>query len=294
MKKILTLCLVLLSFIITISCHAQTSYTNGGVTLSVTEEFAGKVLVKTPENSGEGILFSVSEIESIEAAKAAGYGWEGAGWLFDIIRVSEEEMHELRCDDIPGYIIFAKDTDRNYYVYIHPTDVRVVREDYNDTAAMERWTGLNKWSRTVRETIVSDNEGLTAEKYSYTALDAYLARIMYREDVNYTVSTLEYGPQQPNSIKAADYLAPLTDDVIYTSARDEETPDGEYLVLDFPENNLRFDFFFMEGKENYIRQVWFNDENELLYKAEFRDKNIKASDIMNDFYHEIVLQNTQK
>ena len=155
MKKILTLCLVLLSFIITISCHAQTSYTNGGVTLSVTEEFAGKVLVKTPENSGEGILFSVSEIESIEAAKAAGYGWEGAGWLFDIIRVSEEEMHELRCDDIPGYIIFAKDTDRNYYVYIHPTDVRVVREDYNDTAAMERWTGLNKWSRTVRETIVS-------------------------------------------------------------------------------------------------------------------------------------------
>ena len=292
MKKIISLFIVLLTFAATIVSYAQPAYTNEGLTLSIPDEYAGKVTVKTPENSDEGTLFSVSETESIEAAKAAGYGWEGAGWLFDIRRVSKEEMHKLRCDDIPGYIVFAKDTDENYYIYIHPTDVRVVREDYNDTAAMERWTSLNEWSHSVRETIISENEGLSAVKFSYTSLDAFLSRMMYTDDIKYTVSTTEYGTQQPNSIKAADYIAPLTHDVIYTSLRDEEAPDGEYLVLDFPEIDLRFDFFFMEGKENYIRQVWFNGEHEMLYKAEFKDENIKASAVMNDFYHEIVLRNS--
>ena len=292
MKKFLSLCLVLLAIVITIPCRAQTSYTNDGLTLSVPEEYAGKVLVETPENSEKGVLFSVSEIESIEAAKAAGYGWEGAGWLFDINRINEEEMHALRASDHPGYIIFAKDSDGNYYVYYHPTDVRFVREDYNDPAAMETWSQLNKWSSSVRKTFITENEGLTAEKFSYTTLDAYLARIVFTDDQDYTVTTLEYGQQQPNGIEAADYLAPLVQDVIYTVVRDEEAPDGEYLVLDLKDIEVRFDFFFMEGKENYIRQVWFNGENELLYKAEFKDENIKASEVMNDFYHEIVLRNS--
>lgn len=292
MKKIISFFLVISTFIVTISCYAQTSYTNDGLTLSVTEEFADKVLVKTPENDEKGILFSVSEKESVEAAKAEGYPWKSAGWLFDISRISEDEMHKLRCDDIPGYNIFAEDTDGNYYIYMQPTDVRVVREDYNDAAALERWTAANRWAHSVRETFITENEGLTSIKFSYTSLDAYLARIMYTDDIKYTVSTTEFGRQQPDGIKASDYIAPLTHDVIYTSARDEETPDGEYLVLDFPDINLRFDFFFEEGKENYIRQVWFNGEHEMLYKAEFTDKNIKASEIMNDFYHEIVLRNS--
>ena len=139
---------------------------------------------------------------------------------------------------------------------------------------------------------MTENEGLTPEKFSYTTLDSYLARIVYSDDQDYTVSTLEYGRQLPNGIKAADYLAPLTEDVIYTIVHDEEAPDGEYLVLNFEDIDLRYDFFFMEGKENYIRQVWFNNENELLYKAEFKDENIKASEVMNDFYHELVLRNS--
>ena len=292
MKKFVSLCLVLFTFVITVSCFAQTSYTNDGMTLTVPEEFADKVLVETPENSAKGTLFSVSEIESIEAAKKAGYTWEGAGWLFDLCRVSEEEMHELRCSDHPGYIIFAKDPDGNYYVYYHPTDVRFVREDYSDPAAMETWTKLSEWSRSVRDSFITENEGLTPEKFSYTSLDSYLARVAYKDDMNYTVSTLEYGPQQPNGIKAVDYIDSLTHDVIYTSLYDAEAPDGEYLVLNFPDIDLRFDFFFMDGKENYIRQVWFNGENSLLYKAEFEDESIKASEVMNDFYHAIVLQNS--
>ncbi len=292
MKKFLSLCLVLFVFVTTVSCFAQKSYTNDGLTLTVSEEFADKVLVNTPENSDKGILFTVNEIESMEAAKEEGYGWESAGWLFDIRRLSEEEMHQLRCDDIPGYSVFAKDTEENYYIYCQPTDVRVVRKDYNDKEAMDRWTAANEWAHSVRETIISENEGLSAVKFSYTSLDAFLARVVYDSDTEYTVSTLEYGKQQPNGIKAADYLDPLLHDVTYTSLRDEEAPDGEYLVLDFPDVDLRFDFFFMEGKENYIRQVWFNGEHEMLYKAEFKDENIKASEVMNDFYHEIVLRNS--
>ena len=143
MKKFLSLCLVLFVFVTTVSCFAQKSYTNDGLTLTVSEEFADKVLVTTPENSEKGILFTANEIESMEAAKEEGYGWESAGWLFDIRRLSEEEMHQLRCDDIPGYSVFAKDTEENYYIYCQPTDVRVVRKDYNDKEAMDRWTATN-------------------------------------------------------------------------------------------------------------------------------------------------------
>ena len=59
-----------------------------------------------------------------------------------------------------------------------------------------------------------------------------------------------------------------------------------------PEMDIRFDFFFQEGKENYIRQVWSNDQYEQLYKAEFEDETIKASEIMHDFYREVVQYNS--
>lgn len=32
-------------------------------------------------------------------------------------------------------------------------------------------------------------------------------------------------------------------------------PDGEYVVLSLPDEELRFDFFRAEGKENLIREV---------------------------------------
>lgn len=292
MKKLITLCLVLFTLLIAMSCHAQTAYTNNGMTLSIPEEYADKVLVETPENDERGRLFSVSEIESIEAAKSEGYTGEGAGWLFSIGRVSEKRMQEMRCSDMSGYIIFAKDADNNYYIYYHPTDVRVVREDYSDPAFLEGWTKLNKWAGTVRQTFIDENEGLVPETYGNTEIDVAFARMMYVEDQNYTVSTTEYGPQEPNGINAADYIDILTHNVVYIPKPDEEAPDGEYVVLDFPEINLRFDFFLMDGKENYIRQVWFNGEHELMYKAEFKDESIKTAEVMKDFYHAMVLHNT--
>ena len=291
MKKILLLGLVLFTLIITVSCFAQTTYTNGGMTLTVPEEYADQVFVETPENDKKGTLFVVAEIKSMKIANADRYTREGAGWLFSINRLNEEEMHQLRCSGHAGYNLFAKDTDSSYYVYYHPTDVRYVRENYDDPAEMEVWAKLNKWSQSMRDTFISENEGLTAVKYSNTVLDSSIASVLY-EDVNYTVSSTEYGPQKPNGIKAADYIAVLGSDVIFTPVFDVETPDGEYVVLEFPDIDLRYDFFLTDGKENYIRQVWFDKEHELIYKAEFTDESVKAADVMLDFYHAIVLNNS--
>ena len=292
MKKIVTFCLLVFTLVCTATCFAQTVFTNDGMKLSVPEEYADKLLVQTPENDERGALFSVSEIESIEAAKGAGYTWEGAGWLFSISRVSEERMKELRCSEMSGNIIFAKDPNGSYYIFNHPTDVRLVREDYSDPEALKEWGKLNEWGHSVRETFIAENEGLTAETYGNTELDIAFARMMFMDDTNYTVTTLEYGEQKPNGIKAADYIEPLSHDVVFIPERDAEAPDGEYVVLNFPDIDLRFDFFLMDGKENYIRQVWFNGEHELMYRAEFKDETIKAAEIMKDFYREMVLHNT--
>ena len=292
MKKIITLCLIMFTLVCTAACFAQTVYTNDGMKLSVPDEYVDKLLIQTPENHERGTLFSVSEIESIEAAKAAGYTWEGAGWLFSISRVSEDRMKELRCSEMSGYIIFAKDTEGRYYIFNHPTDVRLVREDYSDPDALKDWSKLNEWGHSVRETFIAENEGLTAETYGNTELDIAFARMMFMDDTNYTVTTLEYGAQKPNGIKAADYIEPFTHDVVFIPERDAETPDGEYVTLTFPDIDLHFDFFLLDGKENYIRQVWFNGENKLMYRAEFKDESIKAGKVMEDFYHEMVLHNT--
>ena len=44
-----------------------------------------------------------------------------------------------------------------------------------------------------------------------------------------------------------------------------ETPDSKYVVLNFPEDNVCFDFFHMEGKGNYVRMVW-SGTNEILWE----------------------------
>lgn len=292
MKKLFTLCLVFFMLAFTAVCFAEKTYTNGGMTLTVPDKYAELVQVETPENDERGMLFSLSEIESLEAAKKQELTWEGAGWLFGIGRITEEQMHQLRCDDIPGYFLFAKDADSNYYVFYHPTDVRMIRDDYSDPNAMAIWGELNEWGTKLRETFIAENEGLTPVQYSNTTLDAFLSQVAYKNDVNYTVSTTEYGPQEPNGIKAVDYISQLLENVTYSYVQDEEAPDGEYVVLNFPEMDTRFDFFLQEGKENYIRQVWYNDQYEQLYKAEFEDESIKAAAVMNDFYREIVLHNT--
>ena len=146
--------------------NAPNEYQIDNLTLAVPQEYSELLyysLYGIPDDES-GILITVSEKASVDAAQAQGEEFEGAGLLFSIGRLTEEEARQLVTDDIPGAEIFAKDENGWYYVYYHPTDVRFVRETveqmYED---QEIWTKLNEWASTrVREDIIQYSEGLTA------------------------------------------------------------------------------------------------------------------------------------
>ncbi|MBR3366428.1 MAG: hypothetical protein IKG66_01365 [Lachnospiraceae bacterium] len=138
------------------------AFTNDGMTLSVQESVADLLVIDTPDPAEDGVLFYVSEKESLDLAAAQDQDFVGAGWLFSIGRVDEARAKEIRETDIPGMEVFAVDGNGNYYVYYHPTDVRAVREEYTEES-MKSWEFLNTWAGTMTGTFVMDNEGLSTE-----------------------------------------------------------------------------------------------------------------------------------
>ena len=276
--------------------QASQIYENGGLKLLIPLEYDELLVVETPRNDPDGVLFNVSEKASIEAAKALGEEYDGAGWLFSINEVTEDALHEALCYDMSGQEAFAKNTDgyhptdMRFLMYCHPTDVRMVRENYDNPEVWEDWTALNEWASTVPDSILAENPNLTPEKRGNSALDMYLARIAYMDDTKYTVSATEYGPLDGSGFDASAYAERLMNGVAFEPADDAETPDGEYFVLSFPDDDTRFDFFRAEGKENYIRQVWSDDYTQL-YQAVYADDATKASAIMNAWYDALAAAN---
>ena len=168
--------------------------------------------------------------------------------------MDETTLHGLLCYDMSGAEVFAKDADGYYYLYTHPTDVRLYRQNNAYEEAAEQWSKLNEWAwNDVRRDFLANNPGLSAYTRGNSMLDMYLARAAYQKDANYTVSTTEHGPLSPNGVDAAPYVESLMGFASSEDADIRETPDGEYVVLSFPEDDVRFDFFRMEGKENYRR-----------------------------------------
>lgn len=272
--------------------EAAIIYENDGLKLLIPLEYDALLQTEVLTDDEDGLLFSISEIASIMAAKKTGYEDAGAGWLFSIGRVDESMMYEMTCRDMSGEEIFAKDGDGNYYVYYHPTDVRFVRED-NEAMQADQviWTELNDWaSGTVREQFIAQNEALSVEIKSNTMLDMYLAQLASLPGVRYTVGNLEYGPVEPlDTFDAEPYLDRLTNDVYFEEVYDEEAPDGEYIVLTFPDEDIRFDFFYAENGENTVRAVWdWGDGGEELYKAVFKDETLSTTEIMQEWYNALV------
>ena len=103
-------------------------YDNEGMFLPIPKAYSALVTVETPEKNEYGELFSVSETASIKAAEATGQYTAGAGWLFSISRVTEEQLHQMLCYLMFGSEVFGRDEDGMYYLFEHPTDVRIVRE----------------------------------------------------------------------------------------------------------------------------------------------------------------------
>ena len=264
---------------------ADAVYENGGKTLTIPAEYADLLLVETPQDEG-GRLFRVSEKASIEAAKAQGYDPDGAGWLFGVSTVDEATAEDYQCGDMSGSVIFARDESGAYYLFEHPTDVTLIRED-NDamTAAMPQWSALNEWAwDDVRNDFVAAN-ALIADERTNTDLDIHLARIDYLGEDNYTISTTEYGPMKPNGVDATPFVEQLRSGVTIAYADGVEAPDGEYVVLAFPDDNVRFDFF--KADKTLVREVW-SDDYEALYRITFTDEDLNATDVMQAWYDALV------
>ena len=259
----------------------------GGLVFEIPAQYKDLVTIET-EGLEAGELIRVSETASMEAAKAMGEEENGAGWLFSISGIQENELGKLRCSDMSGREVFAEDEDV-YYMFNHPTDVRLLRETNEEMdEAMDQWTALNEWANgEARDAVLADNPRLEKEICSNTELDMYLARARY-DGLKYKIRSLEIGEMDPTVFGEDDFLDEMTEDVSFeevTDLSDAEQPDGEYIVMAFDDENVRFDFFLGEGLENYIREVKTTDDGEeveTLYRAIFEDPEESATGIMRE------------
>lgn len=257
---------------------------NDGLKLTIPAEFAGALLTETPTAEAEGMLFSVSEKASVEAAKARGVEEDaGPGWLFGIGRVGEAKMQEMLCNDMSGAHLFATDGKGTYYLLYHPTDVRIERSGELTEADMEQWTKLNELGPYVQDGFIKDN-GLTAFTRGNSAVEIYLYRLCYQEDVKYELTFLTHGALSPEGVDKTPYLTKLLDGVSVRYVSEDEDvgmdTDGEYLIINFPEEETSLRFF-RSGK-NYVCIA--NGETETLFKLAYETGETVSSEVVQEWY----------
>lgn len=256
-------------------------YENGGLRLEIQPRYNALLTVETPEDDPNGILFSVSETASLEAG-----AYEGAGWLFAIAAVSEERLHEMLCRDMSGVEVFARDDSGRYYLYCHPTDVRFERRSAEEFASgMAQWSMLCQWGSDLLDRF-RDQNGLEYAAFGNSEVEMSVARAAWQEGVKATLSTTEFGPLDIAGVDGAPYAALVLEGAFY-GADPAETPDGEYVVLNFPEEELRVDFFFAPG--DYVRVV--SGELEQLYQAMWYDEDSSYAEVMQDWYYALAEKN---
>lgn len=283
MKKATAVCCVMICLFAAAAVCSAAQFTNQGTVLNVPDEYYNPLLIDVLNEGEYGTLYSVTERASVLYAAKQGNTWEGAGWLFSISRVDEETLHELQCYNMFGQQVFAKDQKGDYYLYNHPTDVRMVRDDYSDPKALEEWSYVNNWGNSVKESFIADNFGLTPEKMSNTDLDIALSRILYMADTPFSLSTTQFGLINGNHEMAEPYINKLMNGTVFEYQFDrKDAPDGDYVVLELPGEGMRFDFFTAE--KNLIRQVWPDGDMVMFYKAANKDEDFNATGIMNDLY----------
>lgn len=250
-------------------------YENGGLSLEIQPRYNDLITVATPENDENGILFAVSETASLQAG-----GYDGAGWLFSIAKVGADRLHELLCYDMSGVDVFAQDADGNYYLYCHPTDVRYERATAEEMERdQEQWAELCEWADGISYTFMEKN-GLEYASYGNSAVDMYLARAAWDDSANFTLSTTEYGPVDAAGTDGTPYAGFILQGGFWENEYDE-TPDGEYVSLSFPDEDVRLDFFFAPGC--YVRFV--SGDTETLYQSVWYDDNVSYAEAMQGWYY---------
>ncbi|MBO6054568.1 MAG: hypothetical protein J6P31_03535 [Oscillospiraceae bacterium] len=246
-----------------------------GIRMEIRPKFNSRVTVTVPEESENGELFSVAETKSAEAG-----GYEGAGWLFSIGKVSREKLHELLCYDTGYMDVFAKDADGNYYVYYHPTDVRYERETVEQMREdIAEWSMVCEWASEMPRNIQEMNN-LESVSFGSSEVNMYVARAAWMNPGDNTISTTEYGPLKLSGTDSTPFAEFILKGEFYETDP-EDTPDGEYVVLNLPDENVRLDFFRAEG--GYVRLV--SEYGEQLYRAIWEDDDISYSEAMLGWYY---------
>ena len=250
-------------------------YENGGLRLEIQPKYNDLISVETPAEDENGILFTVAETASQEAG-----GYEGAGWLFSVAKVSEARLHEMLGADMSGRDVFARDYEGNYYVYYHPTDVRYERATAEEmTRDAAQWTMLNEWAAGVPEQLIGTN-GLENVSFGNTEVEISLARAAWAEGTGATLSTTEFGPVDAALADGTPYVMFVLQSPFWETDP-AETPDGEYVALQLPGEDTRLDFFFAPG--GYVRLV--RGEDEKLFQAMWTDENVSCADAMQGWYY---------
>ena len=235
------------------------------------------------EEDEDELAVIVSESASQAAAEALGEDTEGQGELFRIIRVSEDRLHNLLCGDMSGMDVFAKDKKDRYYIICYPTDVRYVRETTDKmNEDIEAWTEVNEGARdNMGNKIIAQSKGLSPVSFTNTMLDMYLARIAYAKDVKYTISNDAYGVLEPGDFDGTEYAEYLIGDN-FVEAEDAKAPEGNYIVINFPDDDVHYDFFVED--QTLVREV--RGDYETFYRSVFSD-SIVSTDTVEAWYFAI-------
>ena len=308
-KNLLALALVLVLLSLSLAACAPRSeeeqtpaaaedvvFENGGMQLTIPAAYADLVVVDAqPEE--ESVFFSVSEKASVEAGEAVhpGEDW-GDGWLFSIGRVDPAQLKELRTNDMSGADVFAKDAE-HYYIWYHPTDVRIMREGDITEADTAGWTEINEWANSVRETFVAENTGLEPVEMTNTELDIHLYRVAYLDDVPFTISTPASGPLEPGGVDKTPFVEQLLNGVTFEWTDDAEVPDGESVTLALQDGDMdvRIDFFAADGNVIRVTRTFPDGEetfaDEALYIAHYADGATVAHDVMQGWYDALAAAN---
>ena len=114
-------------------------------------------------------------------------------------------------------------------------------------------------------------------------ITAHLKRIADPADnVQYTISTLEFGPLEPGDFPPDEYVSLLLD-MKYEELDINEWPDGEYVVLHFPEENLYYYFSLTEDHMDLVLRTDGENPN-ALYRVTAPADRAPASGVMSAWY----------
>lgn len=256
------------------------SYERQGLKLRIPEAYDELLLIGTGPDQ-EGIFFDVSEKASVEAAQREGENVVGAGWIFSLARVTEDELHRKLCEVMTGAELIAKDAEGGYYLYCHPTDVRYVRESQEAMKRdQEQWLKLNAWGWDYAHGDFIKDNNLTPVTADNSNIGIHLARFIYGPAEAYTLCKNEEVPVLADAgFSPLPYVEKLLYGATYRGTAGMQLRKFKYYTLVLPREGVQLDFFTGKDGESYVQEMHEGKTN-YQYRVTFEDQDMKAYDVM--------------